>query len=125
MSDQNVEVVRRIYASWAPGSSPAESNLLHPDIEWINPSDALEPGTRTGIEVLPPVIVWLSFDPALTGAVALASSLAENFANRLKPAGQPAFAAAANCAENTGEATNAKNWQEQFRYALTGASSCN
>ena len=50
MSQENVELVRRIYASWAPGSSPAESNLLHPDIEWVNPSDALEPGTRTGIE---------------------------------------------------------------------------
>jgi ketosteroid isomerase-like protein len=50
MSEENVEVVRHIYSSWAPGSSPAESNLLHPDIEWVNPSDALEPGTRTGIE---------------------------------------------------------------------------
>jgi ketosteroid isomerase-like protein len=50
MSQENVEIVRRIYAGWAPGSSPAESNLLHPDIEWVNPSDALEPGTRTGIE---------------------------------------------------------------------------
>ena len=45
-----MEVVRRIYASWAPGSSPAQSNLLHTDIEWVNPSDALEGGTRTGIE---------------------------------------------------------------------------
>jgi len=50
MSRENVEIVRRIYASWAPGSSPAESNLLHPGIEWVNPGDALEPGTRTGIE---------------------------------------------------------------------------
>jgi ketosteroid isomerase-like protein len=46
MSQQNVEVVRDIYSSWAPGSSPADSNLLHPDIEWVNPSDALESGTR-------------------------------------------------------------------------------
>jgi uncharacterized protein len=50
MSRENVAIVRRIYANWAPGSSPAESNLLHPDIEWVNPSDALEPGTRAGIE---------------------------------------------------------------------------
>ena len=50
MSQENVEVVRQIYASWGPGSSPAESNLLHPDIEWVNPRDALEPGTRMGIE---------------------------------------------------------------------------
>ena len=50
MSQENVEIVRRIYASWTPGSSPAESTLLHPDIEWVNPSYALEPGTRTGID---------------------------------------------------------------------------
>lgn len=50
MSEENVAIVRRIYANWAPGSSPAESNLLHPDIEWVNPSDAVEPGTRAGIE---------------------------------------------------------------------------
>jgi uncharacterized protein len=50
MSQENVEVVGQIYASWTPGSSPAESNLLHPEIEWVNPRDALEPGTRTGIE---------------------------------------------------------------------------
>ena len=50
MSQANVEIVRRIYASWAPGSSPTESKLLHPDIEWVNPGDALEPGTRTGID---------------------------------------------------------------------------
>ena len=59
-SEQNVEVVRRIYASWAPGSSPTESNLLDPDIEWVNPSDALEPGTRTGIEVFTSIIEELN-----------------------------------------------------------------
>jgi uncharacterized protein len=50
MSEENVAIVRRIYANWAPGSSPAESNLLHPDIEWVNPSDAVEPGTGAGIK---------------------------------------------------------------------------
>jgi ketosteroid isomerase-like protein len=50
MSQENVEVVRRIYANWVAGSSPAKSNLLHPDIEWVNPSYALEPGTRAGIK---------------------------------------------------------------------------
>ena len=50
MSQENVEVVRRIYSRWAPGSSPADSDLLHPDIEWVNPSNALEPGIRMGIE---------------------------------------------------------------------------
>jgi uncharacterized protein len=50
VSQENVEVVRRIYAHWVPGSSPAKSNLLHPDIEWVNPSYALEPGTRAGVD---------------------------------------------------------------------------
>jgi ketosteroid isomerase-like protein len=50
MSQENVEIVRRIYANWVRGSSPSESNLLHPDIEWVNPSDALEAGTRKGID---------------------------------------------------------------------------
>jgi ketosteroid isomerase-like protein len=50
MSQEHVEIVRRIYATWAPGSSPSESSLLHPDIEWINPPYALEPGTRKGID---------------------------------------------------------------------------
>src|SRR5215207_2974946 len=50
MSQENLEVVRQIYAHWVPGSSPAKSNLLHPDVEWVNPGAALEPGTRAGIE---------------------------------------------------------------------------
>jgi uncharacterized protein len=60
MSQQNVEVVRRIYASWAPGSSPSDSDLLHPDIEWVNPSNALEPGTRTGLEAFASIIEELN-----------------------------------------------------------------
>jgi ketosteroid isomerase-like protein len=56
MSQQNVEIVRRIYTNWAPGSSPAKSNLLDPDIEWVNPSDAIERGTRTGIEAFTAII---------------------------------------------------------------------
>jgi uncharacterized protein len=50
VSRENVEIVRRIYASWVPGSSPAETNLLDPGIEWVNPSAAIEPGTRTGLD---------------------------------------------------------------------------
>ena len=49
MSEENVEVVRRIYAAWGKGS-PADSGLLHSGIEWINPPDAVEPGTRTGVD---------------------------------------------------------------------------
>jgi ketosteroid isomerase-like protein len=50
MSQENVEVVRRIYANWVAGSSPVNSNLLHPDIDWVTPSYVVEPGTRSGIE---------------------------------------------------------------------------
>jgi ketosteroid isomerase-like protein len=56
MSQENVEIVRRIYAKWAPGFSPSESNLLHRDIEWVNPPDALEPGTRKGIDAFTSII---------------------------------------------------------------------
>jgi hypothetical protein len=47
MSEENVEIVRRIYAAWSDGS-PTESGLLDPEIEWVNPHDAVETGVRTG-----------------------------------------------------------------------------
>ena len=46
MSDENIEIVRRIYAGW----SDDFAGLLDPEIEWINPPDAVEGGTRKGIE---------------------------------------------------------------------------
>jgi ketosteroid isomerase-like protein len=49
VSQQNVAVVRAIHEAWARGESPATLGLLHPDIEYVNPPDALEPGTRRGI----------------------------------------------------------------------------
>lgn len=48
MSEQNVEIVRRIYAAWAKGS-PVSSGLLADDIEWVNAREAVDPGTRTGV----------------------------------------------------------------------------
>jgi uncharacterized protein len=50
MSKENVEVVRNIHDAWARGESPASLGLLHPDIEWVNPEGALEPGTRHGLD---------------------------------------------------------------------------
>ena len=50
MSQENLEVVRTIHEAWARGESPASLGLLHPDIEWVNPESALEPGTRRGLE---------------------------------------------------------------------------
>jgi len=49
MSHQNVAVVRAIHEALARGESPATLGLLHPDIEYVNPPGAVEPGTRRGI----------------------------------------------------------------------------
>jgi uncharacterized protein len=49
MSQENVEIVRRIFQAWARGS-PLDSGLLDREIEWVNPGDAVEPGVRRGIE---------------------------------------------------------------------------
>jgi ketosteroid isomerase-like protein len=37
VSEENVEVVRRIYGTWREDGSPAASGLLDPDIEWASP----------------------------------------------------------------------------------------
>ena len=50
MSQDNVDVVRHIYAAWGEQGSPVPSGLLDPDIEWVNSPDAVEPGTRRGID---------------------------------------------------------------------------
>src|SRR5919201_2821678 len=42
MSQENVEVVRAIYEAWADGRSARE--LIEPDMEYVNPSYALESG---------------------------------------------------------------------------------
>ncbi len=49
MSEENVEVVRSILDAWSRGKSLGSLGLLHPDIEWVNPDGAMEPGTRRGI----------------------------------------------------------------------------
>ena len=46
MSEQNVDLVRRIYAAWDAGRSASE--WIAEDIEYINPAYAVEPGTRRG-----------------------------------------------------------------------------
>ncbi len=46
MSEENVEVVRRIYEAWLEGSSARE--LIDDDVEYVNPADAVEGGTRHG-----------------------------------------------------------------------------
>ena len=46
MSQENVEIVRRIYGAWDREESAGD--FMAPDIEYVNPSYAVEPGTRRG-----------------------------------------------------------------------------
>ena len=46
MSADNVELVRRIYEAWDEGVSPKD--FIAADVEYVNPSYAVEPGTRFG-----------------------------------------------------------------------------
>jgi ketosteroid isomerase-like protein len=46
MSEQNLELVRRIYDVWSREESARE--LIAEDVEYVNPSYAVEPGTRRG-----------------------------------------------------------------------------
>lgn len=50
MGEANVEIVRTVYAAWNREEFPGPSGLLDPDIEYVNPPDAVEPGTRCGLE---------------------------------------------------------------------------
>jgi ketosteroid isomerase-like protein len=46
MSEENVELIRRIYDRWEREESVRE--LLADDVEYVNPSYAVESGTREG-----------------------------------------------------------------------------
>jgi len=46
VSEQNVDVVRRIYDAWRLEESARD--LIAPDVEYVNPTYAVEPGTRRG-----------------------------------------------------------------------------
>jgi ketosteroid isomerase-like protein len=48
MSSENVDLVRSIYAAWLEGTSAR--GFIHPEIEYVNPPDAVESGTRHGPE---------------------------------------------------------------------------
>jgi ketosteroid isomerase-like protein len=49
MPQDSVEVVRSVYDAWARGEFPGPERLLHPEIEYVNPPGAVEPGTRHGL----------------------------------------------------------------------------
>ena len=48
MSQENVELVRRIYDAWNRKESTRD--LIAADVEYVNPSYAVEPGVRHGRE---------------------------------------------------------------------------
>ena len=48
MSEENVEIVRRFYAAWGRQEFPGPTDLMDPEIEYVNPEGAVEPGTRRG-----------------------------------------------------------------------------
>jgi ketosteroid isomerase-like protein len=50
MSQENTEIVRRMYAAWADDHVPGPVELLDRDIEYVNPGGAIEPGTRRGLD---------------------------------------------------------------------------
>jgi ketosteroid isomerase-like protein len=50
MSQENVELVRTIYRRWSEGQSAAE--LIDPELEYVNPANAVESGTRFGRRTL-------------------------------------------------------------------------
>jgi ketosteroid isomerase-like protein len=49
MSQENVEVVRSVYEAWARNDLPGPARLFDAHIEYVNPPNAVEPGTRQGL----------------------------------------------------------------------------
>jgi ketosteroid isomerase-like protein len=50
MSNENINVVRRFYEAWSRDEFPGPLELMDPQIEYVNPPGAIEPGTRRGRE---------------------------------------------------------------------------
>ncbi len=48
MSQENLEIVRRFYEAWARDEFPGPAELMDAEIEYVNPPEAVEPGTRRG-----------------------------------------------------------------------------
>ena len=49
MSQENVEIVRSFYDAWARDGFPGPLGVLDPEIEYVNPAGAIEPGIRRGL----------------------------------------------------------------------------
>jgi hypothetical protein len=50
MSQENVELVKRLYDAWEKDGFGVGTAVMDPDIEYVNPPYAVEPGTRPGYE---------------------------------------------------------------------------
>jgi ketosteroid isomerase-like protein len=50
MSQENVGVVERLFDAWRREGFGVVTELMDPEIEYVNPSYAVEPGTRRGYE---------------------------------------------------------------------------
>ena len=51
MSQENVEIVRRIYNGWSRGDFSVGTDLLAPDFEWHQHAEAVEPGSHRGAAI--------------------------------------------------------------------------
>jgi uncharacterized protein len=51
MSQENVELVRRIYDRWSRGDFSVGTDLMAPDFEWQQYAEAVEPGSHRGAAV--------------------------------------------------------------------------
>jgi ketosteroid isomerase-like protein len=51
MSQENVEIVRRIYDGWSRGDFSVGTNLMAPDFEWHQHAEAVEPGSHRGAAI--------------------------------------------------------------------------
>jgi ketosteroid isomerase-like protein len=50
MSQANVEIVTKLYEAWRWDGFGVVPELMDPEIEWVNPAYAVEPGTRHGYD---------------------------------------------------------------------------
>jgi ketosteroid isomerase-like protein len=50
VSQANVQIVRRLYEAWQRDGYGVVPELMDPDIEFVNPVYAVEPGTRHGYD---------------------------------------------------------------------------
>jgi ketosteroid isomerase-like protein len=50
MAGSHADIVRRFYEAWSDGQLPGLEEHLDPEVEYVNPEGAVEPGTRRGID---------------------------------------------------------------------------